>query len=121
MSDWLKYRIVINNLLLKNIQKFGKEQCCLWTKASNQRVEKIIRECSLTNLFSLIIYDKKNTLINSLIKIKNIIKTKEVIIYENNHNFFKKHKFKIKDKIKNRFFNVRGYYVNLDKIFLNDF
>ncbi len=65
-SEWLPYRVIFNSELIKKIKEYGQENCYLWTKASKERVEPILKYCNLRVLFSKVIYDNKVTLNTSI-------------------------------------------------------
>lgn len=110
-SDWLPYRLVLNKNLLSKLNNFGKSNCYLWTKADVSRVGKIMGKCDLLKYFNDIIFDKKINFKESISKLKNLSKTNEIVIYESNHQFFEKEKYKIVDEIRSNFFDVKGYLV----------
>ncbi len=110
-SNWLSYRVVKNENLINKLSKFGQNNCFLWTKADKDRVQKVLQKCDLKNLFHQIIFDSKNCFEQSISKLKEITKSKEFIIYENNHLFFADQNLKIVDKIKNKNFDVKGYLI----------
>lgn len=61
--NWLPYRVVVNNELLKIIIN-NKDDCFLWTKADINRANKILDLCDLKNHFNNVIFDKKHLLKN---------------------------------------------------------
>lgn len=110
-SDWLPYRLVLNKNLLSKLNDFGKMNCYLWTKADEARVGKIMGKCDLLKYFNDIIIDKEKSFKESISKLKDLSKANEIVIYENNHKFFEKEKYKIIDEICSDFFDVKGYLV----------
>lgn len=111
ISDWLPYRIVKNELLINKLKSVGKNNCFLWTKADKNRVEKVLKKCKLKYLFKEIIFDNKEDFNQSITKLKKATKSKQFVIYENNHSFFKNQNVKIIDQIENNNFDVKGYLV----------
>ena len=112
ISDWLPYRIQINNELLDKIKQWGSKNCYVWTKANSCRVNKILEDCNLKQYFCNIIFDDKKSFDESMDKLNKIFYNNEhLIIYENNHKFFKNKKCIILDSIKNQFSNIKGYLV----------
>ena len=109
--DWLPYRLILNKELLLKISKFGKLNCFLWTKADKIRAIKIMESCNLSKLFNDVIFDDKINFSTSLHKLKQISNSNNIVIYENNHDFFQNQKYKIIDKINNQYFNIKGYLV----------
>lgn len=59
----------------------------------------------------MIIIDKKISFKESISTLKDLSKANEIVIYENNHKFFEKEKYKIIDEIRCSFFDVKGYLV----------
>lgn len=109
--DWLPYRLILNKELLLKLNKFGKSNCYLWTKADKTRANKIMESCNLSKLFKDIIFDEKINFSTSLHNLKQISNSNKIVIYENNHNFFQNQEYKIIDAIKNKDFNIKGYLV----------
>ncbi len=110
-QDWLKYRITLNELIIKKLEIYKKSNCFLWTKANKTRVLKILEECKLDRYFKEVIFDKKISFEESITKLKNYVNSKQIVIYENNRDFFVSKNYKIIDVIKNQKFDVRGYLV----------
>lgn len=108
---WLKYRIVLNNELI-NIISNSKQNCYLWTKASKDRVEEILKVCKLKKYFKCIIYDQKTSFEKSLKLLMNTLDTKSLVIFENNHDFFSNYNLEVIKTIKNNYFYVKGYLIN---------
>lgn len=109
--NWLPYRVVLNNVLLKKLKIFGRENCFIWTKADKVRTNKILDLCNLRQFFCDVIFDKKESFVKSKEIIKKYIPNNKFIIYENNFIYFANENIKIVDKIKNKNFNVQGYLV----------
>lgn len=109
--EWLPYRLILNKELLSKLNKFGKSNCYLWTKADKTRANKIVESCNLSKLFKDVIFDDKINFSTSLHKLKQISNSESIVIYENNHNFFQNQKYKIIDEINNQYFNIKGYLV----------
>lgn len=110
-ADWLPYRLYINHLLLEKIKYFGKNNCFLWTKADKNRADRILDCCNLRRFFNTIILDEKKDFKSSIPKLKTITNHNKLIIYENNHSFFKNKNCKIIDSIQNSQFNIKGYLI----------
>ncbi len=110
-SDWLPYRIIKNSTLINKLIIIGKNQCYLWTKADKDRVKNVLKKCKLKYLFKEIIFDNKYDFYHSIEKLKETTKSKQFVIYENNHYFFLNQNVKIIDQIKNDNFDVKGYLV----------
>ena len=110
-KSWLPYRVVLNKALIEQLIINQKSNCFLWTKADKNRANKIIDYCKLDKYFKNVIFDKKENFNKSILRLSNIVKSKQFIIYENNSLFFANQKCKIVDEIKNKFFNIKGYLV----------
>ncbi len=89
-QKWLKYRVVVNEEILKVLQNQNKENCYLWTSADKDRVEYLLKELDLYKYFNKVIYDDKKDLNSSLKRLKDITKSNVFLIFEDNENFFKK-------------------------------
>ena len=109
IENWLKYRVVINYILLDKIKSFGKQNCFIWTMANKERANAIINACKLEPYFNDIIFDNKESLTKTIDFVKPILKTNNLIIYENNHEFFTNTNSKIIDEIVYNKFNIKGY------------
>lgn len=109
--NWLPYRIVLNNELLAHLKKYEKFNCFLWTKADKNRTNKILVLCDLRQYFSDVIFDKKEDFKASIQNLKEFSNSNQIIIYENNHEFFTNQNYKIIEEIKNKAFDVKGYLV----------
>lgn len=110
-SAWLPYRVCVNEHLIQKIKMFDAKNCCLWTKADVGRVNAILDFCHLKPYFERIIYDKKQCFERSMTGLKAEFNNTKMIIYENNHAFFKGKKCKVIDHIQNQNFDVKGYLV----------
>ncbi len=114
-QNWLKYRTIINEILLNKLKTYGKQNCYLWTTADKTRVSSITWHYQLDRYFSDIIFDPKTNFVNSLDLIKTKCCFKNCIIYENNPNNFNPlfHQIKMVDHISTNSFDVKGYMINL--------
>jgi len=112
-SDWLSYRTILNSVLIEMIKTYKSLDCYLWTKANESRTIQILDKYNLSKYFKNIIFDNKISLENSILNFQTMFNDKEIIIYENNHNFFESHEVKVVDKIKNQFFDVKGYKISI--------
>lgn len=83
-QKWLKYRVVVNEEILKILQNQDKENCYLWTSADKNRADFILKELDLYNYFNKVIYDDKKDLNSSLKKLKDITKSNVFLILEDN-------------------------------------
>ena len=83
-QKWLKYRVVVNEGILKILQNQDKENCYLWTSADINRAEYILNELDLYKYFNKVIYDDKKDLNNSLKRLKDITKSNVFLIFEDN-------------------------------------
>ena len=110
-KSWLPYRVVLNKALIEKLIINQKSNCYLWTKADKNRATKIIDCCKLDKYFKDVIFDDKESFNKSILKLNNIVKSNQFIIYENNELFFEKQNCKIVDKIKNKFFDIKGYLI----------
>lgn len=110
-DKWLPYRVVLNKALIEKLIINQKSNCYLWTKADKNRANKIIDYCKLDKYFKDIIFDDKESFNKSILRLSNIVKSNQFIIYENNSLFFANQNCKIVDEIKNKFFNIKGYLV----------
>jgi len=113
MSRWLSYRTVINHELINKIREHKNIDCFLWTKANELRVVKTLESCELTKYFKDIIYDNKTSFDNSVFKFRTLFDDKQILIYENNHNFFNQPKCEIIDEIKTQYFDIKGYKISI--------
>ncbi len=110
-SDWLPYRLIVNNDLILKLNDYQRSNCYLWTKAEENRTNKILSLCDLNKYFNYVVFDNKQNYVNSVHKLKEIANSKQIIIYENNHKFFENQNYKIIDEITNKNFNIKGYLV----------
>lgn len=88
-QKWLKYRVVVNEEILKILQNQDKENCYLWTSADEVRADFILKELDLYKYFNKVIYDDKKDLNSSLKRLKDITKSNVFLIFEDNNQFFK--------------------------------
>ena len=89
-QKWLKYRVVVNEEILKILQNQDKENCYLWTSADINRAEYILKELDLYKYFNKVIYDNKKDLNISLKTLKDITKSNVFLIFEDKNWFLKK-------------------------------
>ena len=89
-QKWLKYRVVVNEEILKILQKQDKENCFLWTSADKNRADFILKELDLYKYFNKVIYDDKKDLNSSLKRLKDITKSNVFLIFEDNASLFEK-------------------------------
>jgi len=108
-QKWLKYRVVVNEEILKILQNQDKENCYLWTSADKNRAEYILKELDLYKYFNKVIYDDKKDLNISLKRLKDTTKSNVFLIYEDNGDMLNK-KIKLVKKTKNKEFNVKEYF-----------
>lgn len=112
--NWMKYRLVLNDALLQKLKRNGKHNCFLWTKASKERANAIVKQFDLDKIFQEIIYDDKMNFEKSVETIKSLTKTNEVLIYENDESNFQNYKqIKTIDTIKTNIFDVKGYLIRI--------
>ena len=115
-QKWLKYRVVVNEKILKILQNQDKGNCYLWTRADKNRADFILKELDLYKYFNKVIYDDKKDLNSSLKRLKDITKSNVFLIFEDNNSLSR---CKEVDSIKKLFindFNVKKY-----KIICNNF
>ena len=108
-QKWLKYRVVVNEEILKILQNQDKENCYLWTSADKNRSDYILKELDLNKYFNKVIYDDKKDLNSSLKRLKDITKSNVFLIFEDNNDLFKKYYINIVEKIVDNGFNVNKY------------
>ena len=108
-QKWLKYRVVVNEEILKILQNQDKENCYLWTSADKSRTEYLLKELDLDKYFNIVIYDDKKDLNSSLKRLKDITKSNVFLIFEDNEKFFKK--LILCQRVKNDKFKVKKYYI----------
>ena len=87
-QKWLKYRVVVNEDILKILQNQEKENCYLWTSADKIRAEHILKELDLYKYFNKIIFDDKKNFNDSLKMLKDVTKSNAFFIFEDNHTVF---------------------------------
>ena len=112
-SDWLSYRTIINDILIEKIKNYKSLDCYLWTKSNNSRAIQTLDKCNLSKHFKDIIFDNKTSFDNSAFKFRTLFSDKQILIYENNHNFFNHQKYEIVDEIKTQYFDVKGYKISI--------
>ncbi len=117
-QKWLKYRVVVNEEILKILQNQDKENCYLWTSADKNRAEYILKELDLAKYFNKVIYDDKKDLNSSLKRLKDITKSNVILIFEDNEKFFKK--LILCQRVKNDKFKVKKYYIKASILQLNN-
>ena len=108
-QKWLKYRVVVNEEILKILQNQDKENCYLWTSADKNRADYILKELDLYKYFNKVIYDGKKDLNSSLKRLKDITKSKVFLIFEDNEKFFKK--TISRERVESDKFKVKKYYI----------
>ncbi len=69
-QKWLKYRVVVNEEILKILQNQDKENCYFWTSVDKNRAEDLLKELDLDKYFNKVIYDDKKDLNISLKRLK---------------------------------------------------
>ena len=108
-QKWLKYRVVVNEEILKILQNQDKENCYLWTSVDKNRAEYILKELDLYKYFNKVIYDDKKDLNSSLKRLKDITKSNVFLIFEDNEKFFKK--TISRERVESDKFKVKKYYI----------
>ncbi|MEG1500014.1 MAG: hypothetical protein RR400_03005 [Clostridia bacterium] len=106
---WMRYRLVLNEVLIKKLKASDPKNNFIWTKADKNRVLQILEQCNLSKYFNQIIFDEKENLKKSLSKLENVTNSPNFIIYENNKEFFSNYNIKIIDNIQNGMFDISGY------------
>ncbi len=109
---WLPYRVILNSKFLEKLRSLEQENCFLWTKADKFRVEKVLKLCKLKKYFHSVIFDDKTSFESSIQKLKDVTKSNNLIIYENNFKFFENQKVKILNNFQSKYFNVNCYLIN---------
>lgn len=112
VQKWLKYRVVVNEEILKILQNQNKENCYLWTSADKSRAEYLLKELDLYRYFNEVIYDDKKDLNSSLKRLKDITKSNVFLIFEDNCILFNKQAY-LEKKIKRKTFNVKEYFITI--------
>ena len=107
----MPYRLITNNALIEKLIQNKKNNCFLWTKADKQRTNAILELCDLKKYFKSVIFDKKECFNKSVHLLKQCTSSNNLIIYENNFDFFKNQNVEIVDTIQNSKFNVNGHLV----------
>ena len=110
-QKWLPCRVVLNKLLIDKLLSNKKENCYLWTKSDKNRAYKIIDYCKLDRYFKDIIFDDKINFQASIPKLQQLTNSRQLIIYENNKNFFHNQNCRIVDTIKSKSFDINGYLI----------
>ena len=108
-QKWLKYRVVVNEEILKILQNQDKENCYLWTSADKNRADYILKELDLYKYFNQIIFDDKKDLNSSIKRLKDITKSNVFLIFEDNEKFFKK--TISRERVESDKFKVKKYYI----------
>lgn len=112
--NWMKYRLILNNPLLKILKRNGKQNCILWTKANKERANAIIDAFALNKIFKDIIFDDKTNFKKSIKRIKVLTDENKIIFYENEESSFQNYKpIRIIDTTKTDIFDVKGYLVRI--------
>ena len=110
---WLPYRITINTALMQRIKKYGKDNCYIWTKASKNRVNSILKQCNLTSMFKSVLYDQKFNWHISMKTIQRAIGSDEFIIFDNEPVFFDELFSQNIAHIVSKQFDVYAYHIKL--------
>ena len=108
-QKWLKYRVVVNQEILRLLKKQERKNCYLWTSADKLRADYILKELDLYKYFNKVIYDDKKDLNSSLKKLKDITKSNVFLILEDNEKFFKK--TISRERVESDKFKVKKYYI----------
>ena len=108
-QKWLKYRVVVNEEILKVLQNQNKENCYLWTSADKNRADFKLKELDFYKYFNKIIFDHKKDLNSSLKRLKDITKSNVFLIFEDNEKFFKK--TISRERVESDKFKVKKYYI----------
>lgn len=107
---WMPYRVIYNTALINKISIQNKNDCYIWTKANKNRAFYIYKMCGLDKYFTDIIFDKKVSFNESIPFLLEKF-SDDLIIYENNTEFFhNKSAVKI-DQITSNCFNVSGFLI----------
>ena len=107
----MPYRVVLNVELVERLKTYGQKNCYLWTKANPQRVEAILKHCNLKEYFHKVIFDDKIAFRSSMLKLKAVTHSRELMIYENNHKFFEDMQARAVELIRTDWFHVVGYWI----------
>ncbi len=108
-QKWLKYRVVVNEEILKILKNQEPKNCYLWTSADKNRADYILKELDLYKYFNKVIYDDKKDLNSSLETLKDITKSNVFLVLEDNEKFFKK---TISwERVESDKFKVKKYYI----------
>ena len=109
--EWLSCRTLLNSVLVEKAKEYGKENCYLWTKASPERAKKVLKFWKLDKLFNRLIFDEKRNFKKSVLRLKELTNSNELVIFENNQRFFKHEKVEIIGHIKSDKFDVTEYLI----------
>ncbi len=88
LKEWMPYRLIINDKLLKIIVKYNKEKCYIWTKADKSRATEMFNYYKLDRYFNKIIFDSKLDVNHLICMIQEKTKCSKLIIYENDVTLF---------------------------------
>ena len=110
VQKWLKYRVVVNEDILKILQNQELQNCYLWTSADKSRAEYIIKELDLYKYFNKIIFDDKKDLNNSLKRLKDITKSNGFLIFEDSYALCKKKGVIYIGKDNSEIFTINTYF-----------
>ena len=110
--EWLPYRVILNDGLIKKIKELGQKNCYLWTSAEPTRTTAILKLCRLQNLFDKVIFDNKCDLNSSMRTLKSITQSTQTVIYENNFQLSKCRHIKIIGYEQSEYFNVFVYQID---------
>lgn len=109
-QKWLKYRVVVNEELLKILKNQNSQNCYLWTSADKNRVKYLLKELDLAKYFNQIIFDDKKDLNNSLKRLKDITKSNVFIIFEDSYALCKEKGVIYIGKDNNQNFTINTYF-----------
>lgn len=85
-------KTTLNDNLFNIVKQSNKNNCIIWTSASNIRVKEIMKYYDLSKYFKKVILSNKTDLDKDIIKICNVLKCKpkEMIVMEDDINIIKK-------------------------------
>ncbi len=109
--EWLSCRTLLNSVLVEKAKEYGKENCYLWTKACPERTVAVLKYWELDKLFNRFIFDEKRNFKKSVLRLKELTNSNELVIFENNQRFFKHEKVEIIGHIKSDKFDVTEYLI----------
>ena len=115
-QKWLKYRVVVNEEILSILQNQNRKDCYLWTSADKNRADFILKEPDLYKYFNKVIYDDKKDLNSSLKKLKDITKSNDFLIFEDNVDLLKKSTNSTDVMINAQNFIINKYVVDISAI-----